>query len=107
VLPKGDAKIQIADLRVNPSTKNSAEYEMRIRGLAGGTQPRATAERFLQEVAADLKRIENVGSVGTHFERAPKEAPEILESGPAEFVLIATFAVRESPLESDERKSQK
>jgi hypothetical protein len=88
-VPKGDAGIDILEVEVRGDAKDSGACEMRICGVAGGTQPRMVADRFRRTTEESLRANANGQPVSTRFEQLNEVRGETPGHLIAAFVMIA------------------
>jgi hypothetical protein len=89
VVPKGDAGIDILEVEVRGDAKDSGACEMRVRGVAGGAQPRMVADRFRQTTEESLRTNANGHPVSTRFDQLTEVRAETTGQLRATFVMIA------------------
>jgi CheY-like chemotaxis protein len=95
IVPLGHAGIDILQVSARGEAEDLGACEVRVRGVAGGSSPRLTADRFRQSVEDDLKRSANGRAVETHFEEledAPRASPGEKR---ADFVMMVTLGSME------------
>lgn len=95
IIPNADAMIEILEVEARGETENSGAWEVRVHGLAGGSVPRATADRFRQTVERNLRIKANGRAVSTRFEPLASKNGKGPEQEQSEFIMLATL----SPME--------
>lgn len=98
IVPPGDTMIEILGADARADAKDPGSCEVRVHGIAGGAEPRLTADRYRQSVEENLKRDANGRAVGALFEQL-EDAPEVLpDQKHADFVMIVTLGSIEPSL---------
>jgi CheY-like chemotaxis protein len=90
LVPPGDERIDIMEVSARGETRDLGACEVRVRGMAGGTVPEVTAERFRQSVEDALKSNVNGRPVSVRLEPCEKMAGALRDESRADFVVIAT-----------------
>ena len=90
-IPNAEAMIEILEVEARGETESSGTREVRVRGLAGGSDPKLEADRFRQKVGKTLKAKANGRAVSTRFEPLGDENGEFTELEQFEFILVVTL----------------
>jgi hypothetical protein len=90
LVPPWDAHIEILEVRGRGRLEDLGACEVRIRGVAGGSQPRQMAERFRQTVEAGFRRNADWALVTARFEQIDDVPGTLPEQNRAAFLMIAT-----------------
>lgn len=98
IVPPGDAKIDILEVSARGETKDLGACDLRIRGMAAGSQPRLIADRYRQSVEDDLKRNANGRPVSTHLDQLQEVPGTLPDEGKADFVIVVTVGSIEPSL---------
>jgi CheY-like chemotaxis protein len=96
-------EIELAEVRVLPSTEDPDVFEVRIRGAAGGSQPKVAVERFRQVVETGLTGNENRSIASARiaqFEQVPGTLPDQKRT---RFLIFATVSSIKSPVATEKQ----
>ena len=91
VLRSAEPGIEILEIHGRLGLADSGIFEARIRGSAGGPEPRLLADRFLHAVEKQLSENAQGRPVRAHFEDLSDEPGRVAEDKRIAFVMIATM----------------
>ena len=92
VLRSAEPGIEILEIHARLGLDDSGIFEARIRGSAGGPEPRLLADRFLHAVEKKLSENAQGRPVRAHFEELADEPGRVAEDKRIAFVMIATMS---------------
>lgn len=92
IIPNADAMIDILEVEARGETETSDAWEVRVHGLAGGSDPKMDADRFRQKVGKNLKTTAHGRAVRTRFEPLGDKNGEFTELEQYEFILVVTLS---------------
>ena len=102
IVPPGDAKIEILEVSARGEKKDPGACEVRICGMALGSQPRLMADRYRQSMEQMLKTNANGRPVSTRLDQLD-DASETLKEKRADFVMVVTIgSIEQAPAMSKE-----
>ena len=90
LVPPRDAKIDILEVHARGHAEDLGAFEVRIHGVAGGSQPRVIAERFRQTVEASFKASANGRPARARFESLEDVTGAPPDKDGTAFLMIAT-----------------
>lgn len=97
VIPPGNAGIDILEVETHGQAEDSGVCEVRIRGVAGGSQPRWAADQYRRTIEENLKRNADGRAVSTSFELLNDIPGALPDQMQATFVVIATLGRPQAP----------
>ncbi len=95
VLPLPGSDIGILDIGAHSEKKDARPREVRIRGIATGSNPRMRADRYRQGVEEKLKKTAYGQRVTARFEQLEDGSGALPEQAQATFVLLLSFGPEE------------